>query len=181
MDQLVRHSVTTARYARWISQIECPRGQTPDQAFTAGLLHDIGMLVIALSLSQQYLEIQDMFQAGELTFDECELAVLGLRHSDYSAATLGKWNLPTPIQTAVRFHHNPEASPENAINGLTLSRVVYVSNQIVKMMGISIAADATACTFEEASGQLEEIGLGAKAEKILEAFQKEFDAIKAVF
>lgn len=148
-------------------------------AFVAGLLHDIGMLVIALGLSPQYLEIQEMFRT-ERSQDECELAVLGLRHSDYSAATLEKWNLPVPIQTAVRFHHHPAHSPVDAGNGLTLSRVVNISDEIVKMMGISIMPNSRICTLEEASGLLDEIGLGAKAEKIVDTFQKEYDAIKAV-
>ena len=150
-------------------------------AFVAGLLHDIGMLVIALGLAPQYIEIQNMYKAGARSLEECELAVLGLRSSDYSAATLEKWNLPLPIQTAVRFHRNPGDAPEVASHGLTLSRVVYVSDKIVKTLGISIISDAESCSLEDASGQLSEIGLGAKSEMILETFQKEYDAIKAVF
>lgn len=150
-------------------------------AFVAGLLHDIGMLVIALSLSPQYLEIQEMMQAGNLSPEECELAVLGLRHSDYSAATLEKWNLPIPIQTAVRFHHNPADSPEDSSNGLTLSRVLNVSDMIVKKLGISIMPTSETASPQDAIPMLEEIGVGPKAEKILDTFQKEFDLIKAVF
>ena len=150
-------------------------------AFVAGLLHDIGMLVIALSLSPQFLEIQEMVQAGGRSEHECELAVLGMNHSDYSAATLEKWNLPVPIQTAVRFHHNPDSSPENTSKGLTLSRVVNASDTIAKMMGISIMPETVPSSPADASSLLDQIGVGAKAEKILDNFQKEYDLIKAVF
>src|SRR5262249_53514841 len=147
----------------------------------AGLLHDIGLLVIAISLSQQYVEIQELFERGEGSYDEVELSVLGLRHSDYSSATLEKWNLPTAIQTAVRFHHHPDESPEDATKGLTLSRVLYASDAIVKKLGISIHPEKDTASAEEAMAILEELGLGAKSERILENFQKEFDVIKNVF
>ncbi len=150
-------------------------------AFVGGLLHDIGMLVIALSLSPQYLEIQDLFQTGGRSLDDCELAVLGLNHSDFSAATLAKWNLPLPIQTAVRFHHNPGDSPEDDSQGLTLSSAINVADNIVNMMGISIMPASGNVSLGDAFDLLEEIGLGANAEKILDCFQKEYDAIKTVF
>ena len=150
-------------------------------AFVAGLLHDIGMLVIALSLSPQYLEIQELVQTQGLSPLDGELAVLGMTHSDYSAATLEKWNLPVPIQTAVKFHHHPADSPEDKSKGLTLSKVVNVSDILVKKLGISILPESEVCSAEEAIAMLEEIGVGAKAEKILDNFQKEYDLIKAVF
>jgi HD-like signal output (HDOD) protein len=150
-------------------------------AFVAGLLHNIGMLVIALGLSPQYLEIQEMIQAGLLSPDECELAVLGLRHSDYSAATLEKWNLPIPIQTAVKFHHNPGDSPEDASSVITLSRVLNASDAIVQLMGISIMPGSEKTPPQDPTPLLEELGLGAKAEKILDNFHLDYEVIKGVF
>ena len=150
-------------------------------AFVAGLLHDIGLLVIALSLSPQYLEIQELIQSGHGTSDECEMAVLGMTHSDYSAATLQKWNLPVPIQIAVKFHHRPSDSPENTSNGLTLSRVVNISDTIVKHMGMSTMPEPVKSGAEAILSLLEEIGLSAKSEKILDNFEREFDVMKAVF
>lgn len=150
-------------------------------AFVAGLLHDIGMLVVALSLSPQYLEIQELIQTGGMSNEEAELNVLGLRHSDYSAATLEKWNLPLAIQTAVRFHHNPAHSPEAASSGVTLSRVIYNADAVVKKLGISIHPDTAPPSIADATALLCEIGLEAKAEKILENFEKEYEVIKAVF
>lgn len=150
-------------------------------AFVAGLLHDMGTLVIALGLGPQYLEIQEMMQASRLSAEEGELAVLGMSHSDYSAATLEKWNLPPPIQTAVKFHHNPGAAPGDGMNGLTLSRVLNASDTMVKLMGISIAPMQGPSQTEEPIALLEALGLGAKAEKILTSFEKEYEAIKSVF
>ena len=150
-------------------------------AFVAGLLHNIGMLVIALGLSPQYLEIQEMIQAGQMTPDECELVVLGLRHSDFSAAALEKWNLPLPIQTAVKFHHNPADSPEDASSALTLSRVLNASDAIVQLMGISMLPDSEKSPPQDPTPLLQELGLGAKAGKILDTFQKDYEVIKGVF
>ena len=174
-----QHAAATGIMADLIvqhKQVEYSEG-----AFVAGLLHDMGMLVIALGLAPQYLEIQEMMQAGQLSPDECEIAVLGMTHSDYSAATLEKWNLPVPIQMAVRFHHNPGASPEDGSKDLTLSRVLNASDTIVKIMGISIAPMSGPSDSESIMKLLEELGLGAKSEQILCTFEKEYEAIKSVF
>ncbi len=155
-------------------------------AFVAGLLHDIGLLVIALSLSPQYLEVQELMNSTTLvpefrTLENCELSVLGLTHAEFSAATLLKWNLPPEIQTAVKYHHHPDDSPEDTTKGLTLSRVVHVSDLIVKKMGIATMPEPAAAGSEEVLSLLEGLGLAAEAEKIIEGFGKEFEVLKGVF
>ena len=116
-------------------------------AFIAGLLHDVGELLIALSLPREY----EVITAGE-----SEMIVMGLEHAELSAAALGVWNLPVPIQTAVLYHHNPSAEPGSTDGEIRLAQVVYAADQYLNSEGhvrfiISLGIDegAAAVLLEE--------------------------------
>ena len=70
---------------------------------------------------------------------------------------------------------------EDATTGLTLSRVICAADAFVKQLGISIHPAPVVEGVETGLVILEEIGLAAKAERIAEDFQKEYDVIKAAF
>jgi HD-like signal output (HDOD) protein len=106
---------------------------------------------------------------------ECELEVTGLTHPELSAEALAHWNLPEPIQNAVRLHHNPklDASP------IALSQVLDAANQYVNSMGVSIFKTCP----ENADPTLIE-GLGLPAEQVqtvLADFKTEYEAMSAFF
>jgi putative nucleotidyltransferase with HDIG domain len=107
MDQLVRHSVTTARFARWISQVECPRGQTPDQAFTAGLLHDVGQFLLAANRSEAFARTIQHARKMKVPLRRAEIDFFGVDHAELGAALLASWGLPQPVVEAVALHHAP--------------------------------------------------------------------------
>jgi HD-like signal output (HDOD) protein len=148
-------------------------------AFVAGLLHDVGRLLIALGLSEEYVRIIQMHEAEGKPLIECEREVTGLTHPELSSEALIFWSLPAPIQNAVLYHHNPEADPKARPNAVALSRVLDASNQYVNAMGISIlkkcpdAADATL---------VESLGLSADQLQVLLAdFKAEFEATSSFF
>ena len=121
----------------------------PEGAFVAGLLHDVGRLMIALGLTEEYGRILQMHESGRPLL-ECEFEVTGFTHPELSAEALAHWNLPEPIQNAVRFHHTPDLDlTVVAPGGVALSRVLDAANQYVNSTGVSIlktcpdAADAT--------------------------------------
>jgi HD-like signal output (HDOD) protein len=111
-------------------------------AFVAALLHDVGRLLIALSLPDEHQAIAQMhWKTGRPVYD-CELEVLGFSHSELSAEALTFWNLPEPIRVAVLYHHHPEADgPTDSITGknkIRLSRVLGVADEYVNSLGMSI-------------------------------------------
>lgn len=149
-------------------------------AFVAGLLHDVGRLLIALGLTEEYGRILQMHESEGKPFLDCEMEVTGLTHPELSAEALAHWNLPEPIQNAVRFHHSPELDPTKLGPGeIALSRVVDAANQYVNSMGVSIlktcpdTADATLID-----------GLGLQAEElrlVLAEFKTEYEAMSMFF
>jgi HD-like signal output (HDOD) protein len=78
------------------------RSTDPEWAFMAGLLHDIGLLVIAAGLPEQFgMIVAD--SGGDATLVEKELALLGFTHFDLGAEVISRWNCPVAVQDAARF------------------------------------------------------------------------------
>lgn len=149
-------------------------------AFVAGLLHDVGRLLIALGLTEEYGRILQMHESEGKPLLECELEVTGLTHPELSAEALAHWNLPEPIQNAVRFHHSPELDRVTLGAGeIALSRVLDAANQYVNSMGVSIlkktpdTGDATL---------IEALGLTADhLQTVLVDFKTEYEAMSMFF
>jgi putative nucleotidyltransferase with HDIG domain len=130
MEKLLKHVFTTARYARWISRVECPRGQTPDQAFTAGLLHDIGKLLLAANQGEAYARCIEYARKENLTLRQAERDFFGANHAELGGALLAAWGLPQPIVEAVALHHAPEwIGSCNSFNAVTAVHAANVFAQ----------------------------------------------------
>lgn len=89
----------------------------PEGAFVAGLFHDLGQLLIAVSMHEEYQQIDKLVASDFGSLIECEMEVIGISHADLSADALAVWNLPPAIQRAVRFHHAPEQEPKDPVHG----------------------------------------------------------------
>jgi putative nucleotidyltransferase with HDIG domain len=106
-EKILSHSFHVARYARWIAQQECPRGQTSDQAFTAGLLHDIGKFLLAANRGEAYARAIEYATKGPMTLQHAEVDFFGVDHAELGGCLLASWGIPQPIVDAVAMHHKP--------------------------------------------------------------------------
>jgi HD-like signal output (HDOD) protein len=153
-------------------------------AFVAGLLHDVGRLLIALGLSEEYGRILQMHESDGKPLLSCEREVIGLTHPELSAEALAHWNLPEPIQNAVRYHHAPDlersAGDDRQKPGeVKLSRVLDAANQYVNSMGVSILKK---CTDNADPTLVESLGLPAEVlQTVLIDFKTEYEAMSAFF
>ncbi|NLO19250.1 MAG: HDOD domain-containing protein [Ignavibacteria bacterium] len=75
------------------------------EAFVAGLVHDIGILVLAQYFSKEYLKIRQVQQVRRFSLVDAEKIVLKSSHSDVGAWLAEKWNLPKQICDVILFHH----------------------------------------------------------------------------
>lgn len=94
------HSFTCALVAQRLAPIA---GLSPDTTFTAGLLHDIGIIAIVSLAPERYAEL---LQVGA-DRAEVERRLFGAGHDEIGARLLGAWRLPKSIVEAVRWHHTP--------------------------------------------------------------------------
>ena len=144
----------------------------PEGAFVAGLLHDMGKLLIAVAAPQEFGGVCDACARGEADLGEREL--LGASHAEISGAVLDKWKLPKPIQEAAAFHH----LPDNANGGLLhLAHIVEAADLYTNEHELGMDAYVTQTTARAA----DPFGLAAKIERVAPNFQTEFEAIRVLF
>lgn len=106
---LWNHSLASAIGAQILSQ---ETGlENPEIAFTAGLLHDIGKVVLVHSGGAKYIELIERCKAGRLSFHEEERRLFQSDHAEAGAELLQRWNFPEKIVGAVAGHQVPAASP----------------------------------------------------------------------
>ncbi len=112
-----QQAVEAARTARR----SAPDPAHADEAYAAGLLHDIGRLVLAHELGPRYLPAIEQAQRTGKPLWECELELLGVTHSAVGSHLLGMWALPTELIEACERHHDPRArtTPGNAVVAAT--------------------------------------------------------------
>lgn len=103
--ELWRHSVACAVAARRLAR-ELGVDE-PEEVFTAGLLHDIGIFVVALGRPQSYAEIVRVGLAQNLDQCAAERYVLGFDHAEVGCAFAQRWNFPQSLQDLIANHHSP--------------------------------------------------------------------------
>ena len=128
---LWEHAVASAISARLVAaQIgSC----SPDDAFVAGLLHDIGKSALLVFKRQEYPELIQQVLAGSATFAEVERERFGFDHADVGAAVLRLWHLPDVFVEGVRAHHR--------LNKIEQPRgwaAVEIASRNAKAMGIGL-------------------------------------------
>jgi putative nucleotidyltransferase with HDIG domain len=108
VDELWRHSVAVAVAASVVAE---EAGQTRAVAFTAGLLHDIGKLVLASAERESYARLIQKAKDQGLLLTELERSVLVIDHAELGGELMHRWDLPADIVTAVRCHHDLGVAP----------------------------------------------------------------------
>jgi len=122
-----RHSVYCGVVAQLIAE-EC-KVLHSERLFVAGLLHDIGKLIISHRLPEQMKTIKERV-AAEQRFDyEIEREELGFDHADVGGALLREWKMPPTLCDAVHYHHRPGDAEESLMD----AAMVHLANSITGM------------------------------------------------
>ncbi len=144
LDVLWNHGMTTGRYARTVAKDQGTDTRVMEDAFTAGLLHDVGLLVLATNVPDQYTETLALMQNQGMAEWEAERQVLGATHAEVGGYLLGTWGLSDTIVEAVAFHHDPTHSSGHTLSPLTavhIANVLEEQEQAAGMDGSPIVAD----------------------------------------
>ncbi len=126
LEKLWSHSVATATAAHRIATEE---GMDKDQvaaAFLAGMLHDIGKLVLAMGMPAEYERVLELAGDDPGASHDIETLELQASHSDVGAYLVGLWGLPNTIAEAIAFHEDPE----QATGEFGLPGIVHVADRI---------------------------------------------------
>ena len=123
------HNVGTAMCARVLAQ----RARiNPESAFTVGLVHDIGKLVLATRFPEHFSSVIDYQRRQDCRMIEAERHVLGFDHTQIGAALAKEWKFAPEIGKAVAGHHAPEDHPASP-----LAALIHVANVMAHVLKFS--------------------------------------------
>jgi HD-like signal output (HDOD) protein/ActR/RegA family two-component response regulator len=126
-DALWRHLMKCGDLARTIMRRERADFAACEDAFTAGMLHDMGKLMLADSLPEEFQKALQLADDEKISLGKAELQVIGATHAGLAAYLFGLWGLPAPIVEAVAFHDTPEKTDLKKFSALT---AVHVANAL---------------------------------------------------
>jgi putative nucleotidyltransferase with HDIG domain len=148
VEALLAHSIQVGVHARAIALSETKDAETAESAFTAGVLHDVGKMILAGNLPEWYKEVPKLRVNKQINDYAAELETFGATHANVGACLLGSWGLPLHILEAVAWHHEPVRSAET---DFCLLAAVHAANAFVHQ------AEGTPCEIDRAF--FERIGL----------------------
>lgn len=175
LDALWRHSMAVGACCQAISKAEDAGKEIASDACTAGLLHDLGILVLAANHTAAYGQILDLVRSKNLSLTKAEQAAFGCTHAQVGAYLLGIWGLPDSIVEAVAFHHYPSQCRARDFGPLA---AVHAANALdheahgVNGGGLATALDIEylgQCGLEDRIGAWREICLSLTTDKETES------------
>jgi len=127
LGKLYEHSVTVGSFAKVIAESEVENKKNIGDSLMAGMLHDLGKLILIDNLPDQYsIVLEQVRNDGKLVW-KVEQEVFGVSHAEVGAYLLGLWGLPDDIVEAVAYHHRPSHCVHHSFSPLT---AVHVANWI---------------------------------------------------
>jgi putative nucleotidyltransferase with HDIG domain len=127
IDTIWRHSTNVAHTAKAIARLETGDTECSGHAYTAGLMHDLGKVILAANFDEQYTEAHAVARRKRLPLWEAEKEILGASHGEIGAYLLGLWGMSEEIVKVAALHHQPLRAGDRAFSALT---AVHVANAL---------------------------------------------------
>lgn len=136
--KLLEHSIAVAVGSE---ELAAQLGRrAPAHTFTAGLLHDLGKIVLGTFLEVDVGPIVRMAFDEKVSFEVAEAKILGMDHAEAGAELLQVWKLPGSLVQAVRFHHRPAEFKGTAEEVFVLD-LVHVADILALESGVGTGVD----------------------------------------
>ena len=146
--ELWNHSLAVALGSRIVAR--CVGSPKVEEAFLAGLMHDIAKLVMLQRFSKEYQPVLDEADRRGAPHLEIERELLGFTHAELGAIILDQWNLPKFLVEVTRHHHDPDAGAAELGSGIggndvtKTAHIVCFANELARSQG---------CGFREPTGE----------------------------
>ncbi len=124
-----------------------------DEAFVAGLLHDIGKVVLSSYLADQGSDLSLRLSQADRAFDQVEVELMRIDHAALGGMITERWQLPPKLSKAIAYHHHPS----DADDVWQLATIVHLADALALMIGVGIGIDGLNYTLDAAA--VERLGI----------------------
>ncbi len=152
-----KHSVGVACAARRLAALHREIGVDPEEAFVAGLLHDLGKVALHAVFPKAYERIAMRAEETRADIADCERAVLGVDHTVAGRHLAKRWGLPRELQDVIWLHHLSPETFSDSVTAPALIAVVQVANEFIREQRIGYCGDFA--FHEPAARHAESLGL----------------------
>ena len=153
--QLLERSIIVAMGSIEISKFL--QIKTPEHTFTAGLLHDIGKIVLGKFVGNSSFKLLEEADRESIPFNKAEHNILGIDHAEAGALLLKNWNIPLPIVEVVRWHHEPNLYEGESNTPLD---IVHLTDLAATCCGIGVGIDGV--SYAPSSAVLQRLEISQK-------------------
>ena len=145
MAGLYEHSMGCAAAARIIAQRKGLR--EPEEVYVAGLLHDLGKVVMILEFTEAYEASLACVAAENISIGEAEKRFFADNHPVLGAVLSEKWRFPKKLTEAILYHHRPQAAEQFPVE----TAIVHFADILIKARGIGFSGDQIAPVVNDAA------------------------------
>ena len=128
--QMWEHSLAVGLAASSLAEV-CGY-EDPETAFTCGLMHDLGKVVLDRGVTAEYQRVLDLVYNEHRSFLDAETEIIGFDHAEIGRLVARKWNLPPLVEEVAGYHHDPAAAPLDP----RLSAIVSAADALCVQRGI---------------------------------------------
>jgi putative nucleotidyltransferase with HDIG domain len=169
MTGLYEHSMGCAAAARIIAQKKGLR--EPEEAYVAGLIHDIGKVVMALEFTKAYEGALAFAEAEHISIMQAEKKFFADNHAALGGALSEKWRFPKKLTEAILYHHQPRSAVLFPLE----TAIVHLADILTKARGLGFSGDQIVPTVDDAAFDRLELS----EEDIINVFQELEGSIEA--
>ncbi len=135
-EQFWLHSIACGAAAKCIAkQIGLANSE---ECFTAGLIHDIGKIILHQYMAEDFQQVIHYAKENRMLFYACEKRLFNYTHQEIGSELAHKWKLPSHLNDAIAFHHNPVSTQEN----YSVIAVVHCADIFVRALDYGNGGDA---------------------------------------
>jgi len=133
-DELWRHSLVVALASKIIAEKIKP--ELTYEALTAGLIHDIGKLILDPYVLEKRETFNNLLQGGNQPFFQAEKQILGFDHAEIAFEICNFWEFPERLTLSIKYHHYPSRS-----NGNEMAFILHLADYIAVLSGAGYDID----------------------------------------
>jgi putative nucleotidyltransferase with HDIG domain len=178
LEGLLGHSMACGIAARALA--EKAKYPLTGDAYAAGLLHDIGKVVLRQTDPDRFDAVLALCRAQRISVSESERGLFGSDHSEVGGRLAERWGLPADIAEAIACHHRPDA----AVRNRTLTALVHIANSLAERAGYAWASGLGPAPLQASAWEMVEPDAGARDVRLAELVQevaRETEREKALF